>query len=104
MNPLVRDALMSAIRSGLKIAVGYLMAKGLAAPDQAVLDYLAAAILAGIGIGWSQRTVWMNRLKLVTALAAPEPLSESQIETQVKARRNLPAASSPKAVVPSGQP
>lgn len=101
MNPLAQEALASILRSLLKIAAGYLVARGIWTDEQAA-SYIAPAALALIGMGWSVWKTYTSRRKLVTALAMPSGSSENEVKALI-ANANVvtPSVSQPKDVAPA---
>ena len=98
LNPMAQEALASVVRSILKLGAGYLVARGVWAPDDAS-NYVAAGALAIVGLGWSYWTTYQSRRKLVTALASPTMLTEAQVQTRV-AHGMAPSIATPKDEVP----
>lgn len=98
MNPLLYAALGSIVRFLLASVFGALVARGIWTQEEAA-TYLSAAVVAVLTIGWS---LWKNhhgRLKLLTALASDEPMTEHEVEKEVAAKRT-PSPTTPKGVVP----
>ena len=98
MNPMMQEALASVVRSILKLGAGYLVARGVWAPDDAS-NYVAAGALAIVGLGWSYWTTYQSRRKLVTALSADVRLTEEQVQTRI-AHGMAPSTATPKDTVP----
>lgn len=91
MNPLVSEALGSVIRWALTGLFGLLVAKGIWTESQAAV-YLTAAVGGVLTLGWSLWAKYSSRLKLVTALASPRPMSELEVERVVSANLAPPVA------------
>lgn len=98
MNPLLREALESAARSLLKIAAGYLVARGIWSNEQAA-SYIAPAAVALVGLGLSLWTTYRSRQKLVTALVMPVGATEDE----VKAVIDNPSIKTPPVSLPKNQ-
>jgi hypothetical protein len=102
MNPLLQQALGSIVRFSLAGVFGYLVTKGIWTETEAA-EYLGAAVLAILTIGWAIYQKYGSRLKLVTAMAMTEPATEKQIETTIKHRPDeLPPVMLPKTSKPIG--
>jgi hypothetical protein len=83
MNPLLQEALGSILRKLLTVAATWLVAQGYWT-DTAAQQYVAAATLALLSVGWSLWTNYRKRLKIVTALAMPAETSERELIAQIK--------------------
>lgn len=103
MNPLASEAVASILRSILKIAAGYLVAKGVWTGGDAA-TYVSAAALALVGLGWSYWTTYASRLKLLTALTLPTPKTEAQLTDHIAAGLPVPKVTTPITVVPVAVP
>lgn len=102
MNPLLVDAVGAIIRWLLTFVSAALVSKGIWTQDQAdryVAAATAAAAVALITLFWSLWNKYKSRLKLTTALSAPYPQTEAQIENQI-ANGVTASASTPKSEVP----
>lgn len=84
MSPLLSEALASILRSVLKVAAGYLVARGVWTADEAT-NYVAAVALVIIGLGWSYWTTRRSRIKFLTALEAPPGTTEATVDRKVSA-------------------
>ena len=103
MNPLLREAIESVVRSFLKIGAGYLVEHGIWTQASAT-TYVEAAALALVGFGWSYWATYASRLKLMVA-AAFAGLSENQIKEHIAASvAPLPAVTTLPTVVPMAIP
>lgn len=103
MNPMLAEALTSIVRSILKIGAGYLVARGVWAPNDAN-NYVAAAALAIVGIGWSYWQTYRSRVKLLTALTMPPGATEADVTATVAAGGpSVPSVTTPPTVVPTGK-
>lgn len=71
MNPLFSEAASSVLRSLLKIGAGFLVARGVWSADEAS-NYVAAAALGLVGLGWSYWQTYKTRLTLLSALTLPQ--------------------------------
>lgn len=99
MNPLLREALESIVRSILKIGAGYLVAHGVWSQGDAT-SYVSAAALALVGFGWSYWSTYTSRLKLVTALTMPAGTTEAAVQNHIAAGAPVPSVTTPTAAVP----
>lgn len=89
MNPMLQEALGSIIRSGLMIFAGYLVTSGIWTPEAAT-TYVAGATVAILTLAWSVWQKYKSRIKLVTALASNQSMSEEKLEARIA---NVGAAS-----------
>lgn len=98
MNPLLREALESAVRSVLKVVAGYLVARGVWS-DAAATTYVLAAATAIVGFGWSLWRTYRTRIFKVVALSSPPGTSEATVDRVVATQSlatNLTMAVMPK--------
>jgi hypothetical protein len=93
MNPLLVEALGSIIRAGLMILAGYLVKHGIWTDSDAA-NYVSAAALAIIGLGWSIWQKYKNRLTLVTALSGG-PMTENDAK-MLSQMPGAPSVATPK--------
>lgn len=98
MNPLLQAALGSLIRFALGGVFSYLVTKGIWTEAEAA-NYLSAAVVALVALGWAIWSHYKDRLKLVTALATPHAASEHLIERMV-ADGQAPPTTLPKNTTP----
>lgn len=82
MNPLLQEALASILRWGLALFAGYLVKAGIWSSTDAQ-TYVGAGALAILALAWSLWQKYGSRLKLVTAMAAPRPVTEHQVEAMI---------------------
>lgn len=98
MNPLVLEAVGAVVRWGLALLAGYLVDHRIWTAEQSE-RYVGAAALAVVPILWSLYRKYKNRLKLLAALSTPQVISESKLESNIKAF-GAPAVTTPKDEVP----
>lgn len=82
MNPLLIQAIGSILRAGLMALAGYLVNWGIWTNDEAG-QYVGAAALALIGLGWSLWQKYRSRLKFLAALQAPVGTDEKDLQVPV---------------------
>lgn len=100
MNPLLQEALASVIRHVLGMAAMFLVSTGIWQQADAE-KYVAAAALAVITLGWSFWQKYKSRIKLLSALSEPAPMSEGQLENKLAAGVTAaPSTATSKADVP----
>jgi hypothetical protein len=99
LNPLLAEALASVVRSILKIGAGYLVARNVWTTDDAT-NYVGAAAVALVGLGWSYWTTYHSRLKLVTALAVSQPTTEAAVEKKIATGQPIASVTTPTTTVP----
>lgn len=99
MNPMIVEALGAIFRWVLAIGAGFIVKAGIWSEDDAT-KYVAAGALALIGIGWELWQKHKSRVKLLTALATPTPMTERQLEEKVASPRVNPPVTTPKDAVP----
>lgn len=100
MNPIIAEALGSIIRWALTLLVPIFVSSGIWTAEKST-EYIAAATLAILALGWSLYQKYSNRLTLLTALATPEPLTEE--EAKRKAAVAAPPVTTPVDAVPTPQ-
>jgi hypothetical protein len=82
MNPLVQAALGSILRAVLAGLAGWFVNRGIWTAD-AANEYLTAAALAILTLGWALWTKYKDRIKFLTALEAPVGTSEAKVDKKV---------------------
>jgi len=83
MNPLLVEALGAIVRAGLNVCAGWFVAHGIWAANDAE-KYVGSAALVVLSIGWSLFQKYGMRIKLLTALATPQTMSENEVQRMVK--------------------
>jgi hypothetical protein len=86
MNPLAAAAIGAIIRFFLTIGAGYFVSKGIWTQAEAG-DYVAAATLALVGLGWSLWQKYKTRLFIQAALDAPQGTPEATVKAMAKHQR-----------------
>lgn len=84
MNPALQQALSSILNHFLTLAAGYFVTRGVWTGDEAK-DYVAAAVLALLSLGWSLYKRYIERLTLDAAIAAPPDTLKHEIAATAKA-------------------
>ncbi|HXG71341.1 MAG TPA: hypothetical protein VNJ04_12115 [Gemmatimonadaceae bacterium] len=84
MNPLVSQFISAVLRWALQGAFAYLIAKGVLTEEQGSI-MLVGLVGSLVTLAWMLWTKYKDRLKFVTALAAPIGSTERQVEASVKA-------------------
>ncbi len=79
MNPLLAQALGSVVRSALTLLVPFLVARGIWTPEEAT-QYVTAATLAIVALGWSLWQKYGSRVDFVNALRAPANTGEDTVK------------------------
>lgn len=98
MNPLLQETFGSVVRWALAIGAGVLVQRGIWTQNQAT-DFVGAAALALVALGWSLYQKYQSRQLLVTALAVPAAVSENEVQQHIDAG-NAADVTTPKDVVP----
>ena len=83
MSPLLQNALTSSIRLALAGVAGWLVQRGAWTPDAAD-QYLTAAALAIVTVGWSLWSRYKSRIKFLTALEMPPGTPEEVVDAKLK--------------------
>jgi hypothetical protein len=83
MNPLFQEALGAILRHFLTGAAAYLVARGIWSETEAQ-QYVAAAVLGLIGLGWTFWQKYKMRSKFLAALVSEPGLTENQVEALAK--------------------
>jgi hypothetical protein len=83
MNPILQSALGAILRHFLTIGAGYLVARGIWSQNESV-DYVGAAVLAILGFGWTLYQKYVERQKLLTAIAMNAGSTEAEVEANVQ--------------------
>lgn len=99
MNPMFAAAIGAIIRWALTFLAGYLVTRGIWSQQEATV-YVLAAATALTALLWSLYQKYIERAKLVTALATPGVKSEAQIEAMVKDESQRPPVSMDKERLP----
>jgi hypothetical protein len=99
MNPLWQSAILSILRWGLTLLAGGLVHKGVwTAPEAST--YVEAAALGLLTLAWSQRNVWMTRVRFLVALMLPHGSTESEVVATIKSGAVTPSVLTPPDTVP----
>lgn len=98
MNPMVQAALAAIFRWLLTFGSAYLVSRGVWTQEDAT-TYVVAGAAALATLAWSLYQKYVERSKLVTALASP-PTSEQHVEQMVKAGTGA-SVSTPKNETPT---
>lgn len=102
MNPMLQEALLSILRWTLNLVAGILVEHGIWTDGDAHL-YVVAASMAVLSLGWSLWTRYHGRIKMLTAAAWPWPMTEHELDAEIKAGNTAPA-STPKDTIPAITP
>lgn len=94
MNPLFVDLAGTAVRFALAGLTGYLVRKGVFTDAQAS-SLTSAVVLGVLTLAWALWVRYRSRLKFLTAAASNGPVSEHEVEANVRAG-NAPPATIPK--------
>ncbi len=78
MNPLFQAAVVALVRSAMKVAAGYIVAKGIWTEADAE-QYVMAAALFVVSEGWSQLVTFWNTRWKATAVALLNNMTGSTV-------------------------
>ncbi len=106
MNPLLSAALSSILRAVLMVLAGWFVRKGIWT-DANATEYVSAAVVALLALGWS---LWTRRAELIakmTALAMPHGSTPADLHDVLKAGitadPNTPSDLAPRLTTPPSQ-
>lgn len=83
MNPLLQAALAAIVRWVLAIGAGWIVSHGIWSASDAE-DYVAAAALALVALGWSLYQKWRQSHAIQVALSLPVGSTEADLHREIR--------------------
>lgn len=99
MNPLLKEALGSILRTLFAGAAGWFVSHGIWTQTQAT-SYVEALALVILALGWSFWAKYRSRIKFLTALTMTPGATESDVTAHIAAGSPVPSVSTPVGMVP----
>jgi hypothetical protein len=99
MNPMLQKALMAVLEWALTGLAMWFVQHGIWSKPDAE-QYVTAAALSLLTLGWMLWTRYKDRLKFLVAASSHQRVSEAEVEQTIKDGLPVPSVTTPKNVVP----